>query len=184
MKKLLNITKIALGIALFFSLSACQNITIPNPFDTSPSVSNEQVSKGQFADIPVPADMKLVSDKTKVTLNSQNLPIGLETYSSTTDTTTVSNAMILNMAKNNWSLIASVSGDKYVQLHAKDSRYAIIYIEKSLIGAVLEIWVFTSLGQAQNMINSYAPAYSGAAAPQNTQNQGQAVEHYSEQLHN
>ncbi len=206
------VKNIALSLILTLPLAACTSLSVSNPFEPEKApMANTQVIHGQFNDIPVAADMSIDSSKTKVTLNAQNLPVGLETYNSSDNPNTVSNNMIRNMAKYDWSLLASISGDKYVQLHHKDSRYAIIYIEDSLLGSVLEIWVFTSLGEATNSMNSYrtqsTPAYTSSqtsSAPSSStvsasshyeqssaegnlsqsQEQSAPVEVYSEHLHN
>ena len=124
-------------------LTGCSQIGVPNPFATVSDV--KEVYYREFTDIPVPAEMKGVPSGTMVTPTQDGVKVGLETLEGRVEPASLANAMIHNMARQGWSLRGSVTGKRTLQLHEKDSRFAVIAIQSGTINTSMEIWVLNRL---------------------------------------
>ncbi len=172
LKNTVKSIKYTFVLGAIISLTGCVEMDIPNPFDAKPTVV-EDVYYGQFTDIPVPSYMSLDGDKSHVTIDNLNQPVGLETFTGRTDLASINNAMLLNMTKYNWSLIGAVSGDTYVQVHKKASKYALIYITSGLLGSTMEVWIFNELSGMNNQLHNINNSNYGSN-PSYSNNSGHA----------
>ena len=135
---------ICLGVACAVILSSgCSQLEVSNPFATVSDIKETYAS--QFTDIPVPTEMKSVPSSTLTTPTQQGIKVGLETYEGRVDSASLANAMIHNMARQGWSLRGSVTGKRTMQLHEKDQRFGVIYINGGTITTTMEVWVLNRL---------------------------------------
>ncbi len=151
------------------SLTACSKVEVTNPFATDP-IAVESVNYGQIIDIPVPSYMKRDDGKSLVTLGENNQSVGVETFSGGSDVVTLNNTMIHIMAKNGWSLLGFKADSRYVQIHKKDVRLAVLYLEKDLVSTNLEVWVFDNMEE-----NSSREYYNTSQLPKTFQDDASLV---------
>ncbi len=129
---------------LILGLTACSKMEVSNPFATDP-VAVESVNYGQIIDIPVPSYMKREDADSLVILGENNQSVGVETFSGGSDIVALNNTMIHIMAKNGWTLLGFKADSRYVQIHKKDARLALLYLKKDLVSTTLEVWVFDNM---------------------------------------
>ncbi len=124
-------------------LSACADLNIQNPFEPAPQVSSSDTYIDQFAEIPIPVDMRI--DRAKSFNNANN---GVLYSSGQVEINSLNNAMLGNMANNGWKLIATVKGAQTLQVYEKGSLYAVITTYESAFATNMDIWLTTRLGNS------------------------------------
>jgi hypothetical protein len=151
--------RFCLPVLCSFLLTGCVAPDIPNPFASTSDVSDVYLS--QFPDIPIPADMKSNSKNTLVSTTPDGIKIGLETFTGRVQAPSLANAMIHNMSRQGWSLRGSVTGNRTMQLHEKEERFAVIYLYESALNTTMEVWIVNRLpgglfGGGQSLFPSIA----------------------------
>ena len=138
-------------LAAAFLLAGCSGTELPkleNPF-AGPSIAESY--EANLTDILIPAPMETVSDKSLATLNAAGKRIGVESYAGRVDYPLLIDAMTANMKRQGWTLLASSSGLKSVQLWEKGSyRAAVTYTNApALARKGMDVWVIDTLNNMQ-----------------------------------
>lgn len=159
-----HFSRFCISALCFLMLAGCAATGIPNPFSSTADVSDVYLS--QFPDIPIPVDMKSNSKGTLVSTTQDGIRIGLETFSGRVQASSLANAMIHNMSRQGWSLRGSVSGNRTMQLHEKEQRFAVIYLYESPLTTTMELWIVNRLsgGLLDGIQSIFSPGSSPADA--------------------
>ena len=140
---------VAVFICLLFiaSLSSCAGRK-PKPAQepASPSTTSVQQEEKQyttyydFEDIPVPKEMKLITDKSFL-VEYANLKGGIMHFEGRVEPLSLFNFFYVGLQKNGWNLIGYFKYGPYILLMDKPDKECVIRIENSGWNTKLEIWI-------------------------------------------
>lgn len=130
-------------LASFLMLTACFNMDTSSDTPAASTVSNVYTS--QFPEVPIPMLMEPDPKNSLTTVNSAGEKLGRENFKGNMEASNLAAHMVQNLTSQSWSLIGAVQGEKTLQLYQKDSRYAVIFIERGTIYTYMQVWVVNQL---------------------------------------
>jgi len=158
-----QISKIFL-LLMFVLISGCAGSGGSSPFGSS-QASVEDVYYDYFRDIPIPSGLAVDSTRSLISVTQNGAKVGLLTLEGSVEKTSLMSAMVHNMVKHDWAIVASIMGPKSLQVYKKDGLFAILYYYDQMTSSAMEIWVCAEVDAG-----AYAPLVP--AMPQDMTSRG------------
>ncbi len=141
-----RITFAVIMSAFLMLVSACAE-NKPKPTKPANSVSISKPSEEQktttyydFNDIPVPTEMKLITNKSFL-VEYANLKGGIMHFEGRVDALSLFNFFYVGLQKEGWNMVGYFKYGPYILLMEKPDRVCVVRIEDSGWNTKLEIWV-------------------------------------------
>lgn len=130
-------------LASFLLLTACFNMDTSSDTPAASTVSSVYTS--QFPEVPIPMFMEPDPKNSLTTVNSAGERLGRENFKGNMEASNLAAHMVQNLTSQSWALIGAIQGEKTLQLYQKDSRYAVIFIERGTIYTYMQVWVVNQI---------------------------------------
>lgn len=145
MKPKNSIFIILASMFLIFTISCAEKRPKPPETTTPASVTEKKGSKDfttyyDFEDIPVPKEMKLITDKSFL-VEYANLKGGIMHFEGRVKPLSLFNFFYVGLQKNGWNLVGYFKYGPYILLMEKPDKECVVRIEESGWNTNLEIWI-------------------------------------------
>ncbi len=102
-----------------------------------------------FEDVLIPAKLKAVRDSSFV-FQTPGFSAGVLTLKGKIDINSLFAFFDTNMAKDNWSVIATFKLPRSIMMYKKENRWCVISINKKERNTLVEIWVAPTISGAES----------------------------------
>ena len=139
--------------ALFFLISGCAGIKTKE--GASASQSTTEKDKGasalyyDFGDVLLPADLK-VDKKSSFVIRASGFSAGVVSLKGRVDGSSLITFFLNNMAKDNWTEVASFKSPRSMMLFQKANRWCVINITEKDYYTYVEVWVAPTINEAES----------------------------------
>lgn len=131
-------------LGIFLVASSCAE-NKPKPPEAIPPAAQEQSSKDfttyyDFEDIPVPKEMKLITEKSFL-VEYANLKGGIMHFEGRVEPLSLFNFFYVGLQKEGWNLVGYFKYGPYIVLMDKPDKVCVVRIEDAGWNTKLEIWI-------------------------------------------
>lgn len=102
-----------------------------------------------FEDVLIPANLKAVRDSSFV-FQTPEFSAGVLTLKGRIDVNSLIAFFDTNMAKDNWSVIATFKLPRSIMMYKKENRYCVISINTKEYNTLVEIWVAPTISGTES----------------------------------
>lgn len=143
--------------------AGCADGGLSNPFSSSESTPpTTSYYYGEFADIPIPNELRESSGDTFITVTTSGVKCGVQRFTGRVDMVSLMNTMRRHMAANGWTLRSLLRAKESVLVFEKTDRMAALHFHDGMITTDMRIFVSSRLeGDAGSLeANPYIPPAS------------------------
>ncbi|MBW1841440.1 MAG: hypothetical protein JRF27_00095 [Deltaproteobacteria bacterium] len=139
--------------ALFFLLSGCAGTTTKKGASTSEKTASKDKGASplyyDFGDVLLPAELKVVK-KSSFVIRASGFSAGVVSLKGRVDGNSLITFFGNNMAKDNWTEVASFKSPRSMMLFQKANRWCVIDITEKDFNTYVEIWVAPTINEAES----------------------------------
>ena len=146
---------VCLGVvsALLFLFSGCAGTTTKKATSTpKETTSNDKGASPlyyDFGDVLLPAELKVVK-KSSFVIRTSGFSAGVVSLKGRVDGSSLITFFGNNMAKDNWTEVASFKSPRSMMLFQKANRWCVIDITEKDFNTYVEIWVAPTINEAES----------------------------------
>ncbi len=126
-------------------LSACSSMgggsSSSAPASDASGVPVTSTYVGEFTDIPIPREMKVVGKYTAIVHNQDGTKAGTQVFEGNVELQSLMNAMLYNMSQQGWTPRGVFRGQRSAMVFEKGNSLALITATEGTFSTEMELWV-------------------------------------------
>ena len=144
---------VSVMFALFLLVSGCAGTATKKEASTSETMASEDKGASplyyDFGDVLLPSELK-VDKKSSFVLRTSGFSAGVVSLKGRVDGNSLITFFLNNMAKDNWTEVASFKSPRSVMLFQKANRWCVINITEKDFYTYVEVWVAPTINEAES----------------------------------
>ena len=138
-------------------ISACSGTTAS--IFGSGTASVEATYLSEFADIPIPRDMKEVPKQTAIVHNPDGTKAGSQVFEGGVELQSLMNAMLYNMLQQDWNPRSVFRGPRSAMVFEKENNVALITAFEGAFSTQMALWVAKRINDGALEARNVAPPF-------------------------
>jgi len=156
MTKKKHVKTVLTGLGIMAALSLLFAGCAGSQFNKGSSTSETNMHKDKgasplyydFGDVLLPSELK-VDKKSSFVLRTSGFSAGVVALKGRVDGSSLITFFLNNMAKDNWTEVASFKSPRSVMLYQKANRWCVINITEKDLYTYVEVWVAPTINEAE-----------------------------------